>query len=309
MDFNNLVFPAPSNQISIMDYKNEIIYIPRNKKDKYKENLGFKNDTYSTKDYVPALLLLTSQECISKNFCIYFHGNAEDIFIARDLADKLRFCFDLNLLIVEYPGYSLYFDEKNCETVLENSVIAFDFLVEELNISPENILVIGRSIGTGPACYLGSKRNPEGIILISPFTSIRSVAEKIVGGFFKYLISEKFENIKFIKDIVSPVLFIHGQLDELIPFDHTLKLKDECKCPHEVILPENMNHNDFNLDEDFLVPIRNFMKRFTRLKNHNFFALNYKLIPEVFKIMPMCIEEMIKKSDIVSKDGIMSCCQ
>jgi len=309
MDFNNLVFPAPSNPISMLDYKNEIIYIPRNKQDKYKENSNVNTESDSTKDYIPALLLLTSQEYISKNFCIYFHGNAEDIFIARDLADKLRFCFDLNILIVEYPGYSLYFDEKNCETVLDNSVIAFDFLVEELNISPENILVIGRSIGTGPACYLGSKRNPEGIVLISPFTSIRSIAERIVGGFFKYLISEQFENIKFVKDIASPVLFIHGQLDELIPFDHTIKLKDECKCPYEVILPENMNHNDFNLDEDFLIPIRNFMKRFTRLKNHNYFALNHILVPEIYKIVPYCVEEKIIKSDRVSKESFMNCCQ
>ena len=310
MELNNLVFPAPSNPISMMDYKNEIIFIPKNKQDKYKENSNNDNtESQTTKNFIPALLLLTSQEYISKNFCIYFHGNAEDIFVARDLADKLRFCFDLNILIVEYPGYSLYYDEKNCETVKDNSLVAFDFLVEELNVSPENILVIGRSIGTGPACYLGSKRNPEGIILISPFTSIRDIAQKIVGNMLKYLISEKFENIKYVKDIASPVLFIHGQLDELIPFDHTIKLKEECKCPYEVILPEKMNHNDFNLDEDFLIPIKNFMKRFTRLRNHNYFELNHKLVPDVYREVPSCIEEMINNSEVISKEGFMNCCQ
>jgi len=331
MDFHNILFPAPSNTISLNDFRDEIIFIPRYKEDKYssnnqdetlsihssnkstsnsftKENLTKSKD--SPKNYIPSLLLLTSNDYISKTFCIYFHGNAEDIFFARELADKIRFCFDFNILIVEYPGYSLYYDEKNCETVLENSLIVFDFLVEEMGISPQNILVIGRSIGTAPASYLCSKRNPEGVVLISPFISIRSIAEKLVGSVFKFLISEKFENINYVSDITCPVLFIHGLLDELIPFEHTLKLVEECKCPYEVLLPETMTHNDFKLEEDFLDPIKKFIRRFTRIKEGSYFSLNHKLLPDSYSKMPECIEEVVKKSGVINKGSFLSsCCQ
>lgn len=305
MDLHNIVFPAPSNSFTINDFREEIIFIPRNVEARYSKKLRMKD---SPKNYIPCLLLQTSNEYVSKNICIYFHGNAEDIFIARDLADKIRFCHDINILIVEYPGYSLYYDDKNSDTVLENSLIVFDFLVEEMGISPENILVIGRSIGTAPASYLSSKRNPEGLILISPFTSIRSIAEKLVGGVFKFLISERFENINYVKNITCPILFIHGQEDDLIPYEHTLQLKDECMCPYEVILPENMTHNDFNLDDDFLVPIKNFIKRFTRIKTNSFYSLNYKLLPQTFYLIPDCIEEILRKHEIINNGSFLSNC-
>ena len=48
-------------------------------------------------------------------------------------------------------------------------------------ISQKNIIVMGRSMGTGPACYLASKYSPSGLALISPYTSIRKVAEHFVG--------------------------------------------------------------------------------------------------------------------------------
>jgi acetyl esterase/lipase len=57
----------------------------------------------------------------------------------------------MNILIVEYPGYSIYKAEKNAEIVLEDSVAVFDFLTENLRLDPENIIVFGRSIGSAPA--------------------------------------------------------------------------------------------------------------------------------------------------------------
>ena len=43
-------------------------------------------------------------------------------------------------------------------------------------------------------------------------------------------------------------MFIHGQKDSLIPFEQTIKLKDCCNCPYELLLPENMDHNYFDYE-------------------------------------------------------------
>ena len=97
----------------------------------------------------------------------------------------------MNVLVVEYPGYSIYKADKNAEIVLEDSVTVFDFLTETLKIESENIIVFGRSIGSAPATYLCSQRKPGALILMSPFTSVRAVAENLVGTLMKFLVSER----------------------------------------------------------------------------------------------------------------------
>ena len=66
-------------------------------------------------------------------------------------------------------------------------------------------------------------------------------------------------SIDYIKKVTCPTIFIHGQKDPLIPFKETIILKENCDCPFEVILPINMTHNDFNIDEDIIEPIINFI--------------------------------------------------
>lgn len=176
MDLNAILFPSPHFEQDIDQFGDELVFIPRDA---------------SETNHIPALLLLYKLRTFSKNFLILFHGNAEDIFAARDIADVLRTNLFMNVLIVEYPGYSIYKDEKCSDKVLDNAVIVFDYLTETLNVDPNNIYIFGRSIGTAPATYLASKRSLGGVILMSPFTSIRAVAENLVGTVFKFLISER----------------------------------------------------------------------------------------------------------------------
>ena len=97
----------------------------------------------------------------------------------------------INILLVEYPGYSVYKSDKSAETILEDSLCVFDYLTQTLKINPGNIIVFGRSIGTGPATYLSSLRKPASLILMSPFTSLRAVAENLVGNLIKFLLYER----------------------------------------------------------------------------------------------------------------------
>lgn len=70
-------------------------------------------------------------------------------------------------------------------------MIVYDFLTLNLRIDSSNIFIFGRSIGSGPATYLSSQRKPGALVLMSPFTSLRAVAENIVGNLIKFLVSER----------------------------------------------------------------------------------------------------------------------
>ena len=247
MEFNAIVFPSPDFDISEVQNSNELIYIP-------------KQINNNKIEYIPCLLLkdLKSE---SKNFLLFFHGNAEDIFGAKVMADKLRIKLNINIIIIEYPGYSLYTSTpKSSETLLENTTIVYDFIKNTFKLNDNNIYVLGRSIGTSPAIYLSSKRKPNALFLISAFTSIKAVADNLV-GFLKILVKDRFFSLEYIKEVTCPIMLIHGQSDQLIPFTETLKLKDNCNCPYEVLLPKFMTHNDFDLDDDIINPIIDFMIR------------------------------------------------
>jgi len=61
---------------------------------------------------------------------------------------------------------------------------------------PENrITVVGRSIGSGPACEVGSKRHPKSVVLVSAFTSIKKLSGDLSFGLASYFVKERFNNI------------------------------------------------------------------------------------------------------------------
>jgi fermentation-respiration switch protein FrsA (DUF1100 family) len=169
-----------------------------------------------------------------------------------------------------------------------------------MNVNPKDIVICGRSIGSGPAVYLAAYRKPGALILISPFLSIRETANTIL-GVFKFVVADRFNNIGVINNVSCPLLIIHGQKDNLIPFAHSIQLSEKTGGPYELLLPENMDHNEFNAFEDFLDPITNFLKRYSLLN----FNQEYKKIEikqEFFEIPEyMTDPENLKKKDVMSK--------
>lgn len=108
--------------------------------------------------------------------------------------------------------------------MLKDAEYIYDYIYKVLGIKEENIILFGRSIGSGPATHLASKNNPCSLLLMSPFKSIRSVAEIQAGKLLKYLIKDQFDNLKKMKTVRCPTFIIHGQKDQLIPWQHSKEL-------------------------------------------------------------------------------------
>lgn len=281
MDLNSFIFPAPIEDKSyeINRYKDEILYIPKMKGDKT--------------IYIPCLIQFSKKDPNTNKFLFYYHGNAEDIFYSIGNLDLLRSTLPYHTVAIEYPGYSIYYSEKSSIAIEEDSLIVFDYFIEKIGVLKKDIVIIGRSIGSGPAVYLSSQREVGALILISPFISIQE-GSSIILGIFKFLVAERFKNIERIKNVECPVLFIHGQKDSLIPYNHSIELSKNTKGPYEIILPEEMDHNNFNIYDDFLEPIISFLKR------NDLILINQNSIQEItfpkdsFKT-PNIIEEMKTK--------------
>jgi len=87
-----------------------------------------------------------------------------------------------------------------------------------MEIPEDNITVVGRSIGSGPACEVGSKRHPRCVILVSAFTSIKKLSGDLSFGIASYFVKERFNNYESLDTFKSPVLLIHGKADNLIKY-------------------------------------------------------------------------------------------
>ena len=123
------------------------------------------------------------------------------------------------------------------------------------------MLLFGRSIGSGPATWLAGRHRVFSLILMSAYTSIRSVARHLLGRIGQFLVAERFRNIDHIGKARCPVLLIHGLRDVLIPFEQSQELCEACTGTTSLVLPENMDHNSFDLTNDLLLPIRCFLDK------------------------------------------------
>ena len=160
---------------------------------------------------------------------------------------------------MEYPGYGVYIGKPSQEQILIDAEILFDYLQYYIGIPTENIIVFGRSLGSGPATFLASRRNPGALLLMSPFTSLKDVARGVAGKLGSLLIPDQFRNIDEISSVLCPTFFVHGKGDSLVSYKHTVSLSEKVAGNCMVHLPETMTHNRYFMDRHIIFPIQNFL--------------------------------------------------
>ncbi len=127
---------------------------------------------------------------------------------------------------MEYPGYSVYKSTDISESkIVQDADIVVQYLKDECKISLDRMIILGRSLGSGPAVHIASKYSVARLIIVSPFTSIQDVAQEHYGIFGKLLVKNRFNNLENIKKVKCQVLIIHGDMDELVPYEHAKHLQ------------------------------------------------------------------------------------
>jgi dienelactone hydrolase len=173
----------------------------------------------------------------------------------------MRDQFKMNILAPEYPGYGLLSGIPASEEALKEVVLtAFRFAVDELNIEYEQVILFGRSVGSGPTVWLASRYPVGGLILVAAFASVSHVVNSLVGGFLANAIKDRLPNISLIGNVSCPTLFVHGEKDDLVPKENSVALFKKCRSRKLLITPPSMEHNsNLFMDASYLaVPAINF---------------------------------------------------
>mmetsp|Transcript_80466 Transcript_80466/g.236671 ORF Transcript_80466/g.236671 Transcript_80466/m.236671 type:complete len:404 (+) Transcript_80466:139-1350(+) len=259
----SVLFPSPPPSYTIDSFPGELVWVPC-------EPFGARVPECGTPrvaqrcDAVPCLLLLYDS---ARFLIVFFHSNAEDLGRCRWFCLFLREQFQCHVLAVEYPGYGVCGGSATREGILASARAALDFVTEGLGLPTEQIKIFGRSIGTGPALYLAARHRVAGVILVTPFLSVKCLFRDRVGP-LSLLVDEWFSNDVAMEDVASPTMIIHGREDKIIPCRHGEELYRLCQSRKLFISPKSMDHNS-NLTSNITYLIMP-MFRFFSLPDYSF---------------------------------------
>ena len=126
-------------------------------------------------------------------------------------------------------------------------------------VDEKNIVIYGESLGTGVATHLSQNKEFAGVILETPFTSMIDAAKK----FYPYvpvglLLKDKFENKNKIKNIKSPILIMHGEKDQIVPFEMGKKMFEIANEPKYSYFTKYDNHM-MEYDESLVKALNSFL--------------------------------------------------
>ena len=148
---------------------------------------------------------------------VYFHGNAGTL---ENRIHKLNHFkdMDINFLIIAWRGFSGNEGKPSEKGLYIDANSAIKWL-KKLGLAEKDIILYGESLGTGVATEIAQSNNYAGLILETPFTSMIDAAK----NFYPYipvslLLKDKYDNQNKIKKINTPVLVMHGEIDQIVPF-------------------------------------------------------------------------------------------
>ena len=195
---------------------------------------------------------------------LWFHGNAGNINHRLGNIKMLHERVPVNVFIIDYRQYGRSEGKISEKGTYIDAGAALAHLHSRKEINQEKIIFFGRSLGSAVAVELALKEKCRALILETPFTSILEMGKKLYPFLpVSLLLKTKYDSLSKIRNIKVPILIMHGDKDELVPFEHGKRLYDMANEPKEFYTIPGAGHNDTHIvggDEYFDV-IRNFVKK------------------------------------------------
>ena len=187
---------------------------------------------------------------------VYFHGNAGSL---ENRIHKLNHFQDMNInfLIIAWRGFNGNKGKPSERGLYVDGKSAIDWLIKK-GVDEKNLILYGESLGTGVATHLAQNKNYAGVILETPFTSMIDAAK----NFYPYipinlLLKDKFENFKKVKNINSPILVMHGEVDQIVPFSMGKKIYEIANNPKYSYFTKYDDHM-MEYDENLVLALKSF---------------------------------------------------
>ena len=245
--------------VGLYFFQEKLLFFPDklNKNHKYSFARPFEELFIKTKDrnLLNALLFKTDS---AKGLVFYLHGNAGSLNNWGDVARRYT-ALDYDVFMLDYPGYGKSEGAIKSETQLFNAIqSAYDKVKEQYH--EDSIVVLGYSIGTGPAAHLAATNHPGLLILQAPYYSLTDMMRHTYPIIPTFLLKYKFRTNEYLKNCKMPVVIFHGDQDEIIYYGSSLKLKEEMKTGDTLITLKGQGHNGMTENPEYLAAIQTVLR-------------------------------------------------
>ncbi|HQK38508.1 MAG TPA: alpha/beta fold hydrolase, partial [Flavobacterium alvei] len=184
-----------------------------------------------------------------KGLVFYLHGNAGSLDTWGSIAENYT---DLgyDIFILDYRGFGKSEGEiESQDQVFKDLTFAYNKLITKYDRN--KVVIIGYSIGTGLATYLASVEKPEKLILQAPYYNFIEFSSGRVPFVPDFLKKFKFETDKYIVKVKSPIYIFHGNKDQVISCENSIRLQKLLKPTDKVFILDNQDHLGINENSDF----------------------------------------------------------
>lgn len=199
-------------------------------------------DVKLDKDYSMNVVQFFTSNPSPKGVVLYFHGNMKNI--SRYATYSSLFTNNgYEVWMIDYPGFG-----KSTGKLTEQKMYDYAeqlYIMAIAKFKPEDIVVYGKSLGTGVAAWLASKKTCKEVILETPYYSFYSLAAHYMPVYpVTKLVKFELPTYKYINIINAPVSIFHGTDDDIIPYNNALQLKKDLKPTDHFFTIEKGEHNN-----------------------------------------------------------------
>ncbi len=181
----------------------------------------------------------------AKRTVLFAHGNAGNISHRLDRARRLRSRLGVEVLLFDYRGYGRSEGSPDEPGTYRDAAAAHRYLTETRGLDPKRLVLFGESLGSAVALELALTRAAGALVLESPFTSIPDMA-RVVLPFLPLgpLLRTRYDNLAKVGGLRVPLLVLHGDRDEVVPFAQGRRLFEAAPEPKRFFAIPGAGHND-----------------------------------------------------------------
>lgn len=228
-------------------FQRDFLYFPTPKYDHPYQSEVFHHDNES----IEVIMLNKGQE----KAIIYFGGNGEAV--VHSASDHLNDFPNHTIYLVNYRGYGGSSGRPDEDVIYSDALHIYDKVASR----HQGISVMGRSLGSGVATYIGANREIDKMALITPYDSIESIAKTHYPLFpISLLLIDRYDSIGRVKSIQAQTLIIVADNDTVIPLRHSQKLIDAFPPSQiKVVTIRGSGHNNLSNSEAYHSLLKAFM--------------------------------------------------
>ncbi|HEY7514480.1 MAG TPA: alpha/beta hydrolase [Vicinamibacteria bacterium] len=172
------------------------------------------------------------------------HGNAGNLSHRLDRVIFLQARLRADVLLFDYRGYGRSEGSPDEEGTYRDGRAAYRWLVEQRGVSPDRLVLFGESIGSAVALDLAVSRPCRALVLEAPFTSVPDMARVVLPFLPRAFVRTQYDNLAKVGRLRVPLLVLHGDRDEVVPFSQGRRLFESAPEPKRFYSIPGAGHND-----------------------------------------------------------------